>query len=81
MTAAEIGQALDDAPYLKESFALSDFAPIAEGSDGNFWGLKLSGDISSPVLLFNQSDMLANAAYPNLKQFFDDILLTATKPA
>ncbi|HSI84447.1 MAG TPA: ankyrin repeat domain-containing protein [Candidatus Methylacidiphilales bacterium] len=81
LTAAEIGQALDDAPYLKESFASFDFAPIAEGSDGNFWGVKLSGDISSSVLLFNQSDMLAHVAYPNLRQFLDDILQAATKPA
>jgi hypothetical protein len=77
----EIGQAIDNAPYLKETFTSFDFAPIAEGSDGNFWGIKLSGDISSPILLFDQSAMHARVAYSNLTQLLNDLAPSAAKPA
>ncbi len=71
LTVAEIEQAIADEPYLEEAFISCDFSPIAEGSDGNFFGVKRSGDSSAPVLLFDRSAMEARVAYFDLQQFFN----------
>lgn len=69
LTVAELNDIPIEQPYLVEPFADHSLAPIADGSDGNHWAIKLRGDHASPVFIWDQSAMEPKETYANFTEF------------
>lgn len=71
LTITEMAEFPEEEPYLTQPFAEAAIAPIALGSDGNYWAISVLGDHTTPVYIWNHSAADFSEAYSNFTEFLD----------